>query len=116
MDRKLHLTEIEVLLAESYIGNSQSPLSVNITKADDQGNINLHIGTNVNAEIESPEIDFELSPCECIDFDQIDINDYKNKTIYTSSAVELFEFLLVLNDTINCLVDFKGVSWRVMIV
>ena len=60
MDQKLHLTEIEALLAESYIGNSQSPLSVNITKADDQGNINLHIGTNVNAEIESPEIDFEF--------------------------------------------------------
>ena len=116
MIQKLHITEIEQFLAESFVNNSHNPLTLKITKSDEQGNLEIDINTNINRKIEAVGIDFELSPCEYIDFDRIDINDYKNKTTFTSSALELFDYFLAFNDSVSCLVDFKGAAWRVMIL
>lgn len=116
MIHKLHLTELEYFLAESFVNNSRYPLSLKITKSDDQGNLEIGINTSGNKNIEAGEIDFELCQCECIEFDKLYINDYKNKTVYTSSVLELFDYFLSFNDSVSCLVDFKGVAWRVTIM
>jgi hypothetical protein len=113
---QIHISGIEEFLAECFLDNNYVPFSVSISKEDDQGSLLIIITDKRVTNFASKEIDFELSPCECVEFDQMDISDYKNKTIHTSSAIELFEFLLMLNDTIECVVDFNGTAWKVMVL
>ena len=116
MIQKLHITEIENFLAENFVNNNQHPLYLKIFKSDDQGNLEIDINSASEMKIDAQEIDFELSPCECVDLDRLDINDYKNRIIYSSSAIELFEYLIMFTGEISCIVDFEGVSWKVKVL
>ena len=116
MIQKLHIAELEGFLAESYVSNSQKPLFLQITKSDDQGNLEIDCSPIIKRKIEGREIDFDLSPCECIDLDRLDINEYKDRTIYSSSAIELFEYFLMFTENISCIVEFEGVSWKVKVL
>jgi hypothetical protein len=114
--KHIHISGIEEFLAESFLDNNHVPFIVSISKEDDQGGLKINISDKRVMDFASEEIDFELSTCECMDFDNMGIDDFKYKTIHTSSAIELFEFLLMFSDVVECVVDFNGTAWKVMVI
>lgn len=44
------------------------------------------------------------------------IEDYLDKPVYTSSAYELFDFVLGYLFSFDCLVEFTGNAWKVRVL
>lgn len=110
----VHLSELDEFLASRLLEEKTSPLCFSISTHDSQGNINILQKTNEN-KIQEGGIDFELSPSEYQSLYSINILDYTKTTVYTSSAYEFFDFILMYFSSFECLVDFSGNSWRVKI-
>lgn len=110
----VHLSELDEYLASKFL-DRQSALRFAMSKKDSQGYITIKQENN-KKEIEERGIDFELSPSEYQSLDSINILDFTNKTIYTSSAYEFFDFMLMYFSYLEYLLDFTGSSWRVKIL
>ncbi len=111
----VHLSELDEFLASRLIDEEKMPLCFSISTHDTQGNINIQQNSN-EAEIEEGGIDFELSSSEYQSLNSINILDFTKSTIYTSSAYEFFDFILMYFSSLECLLDFSGNSWRVKIL
>jgi len=110
----VHLSELDEYLASKFL-DRQSALRFAMSKNDSQGYITIKQEMN-EIEIEERGIDFELSPLEYQSLDSINILDFTNQTIYTSSAYEFFDFMLMYFSYLEYLLDFTGSSWRVKII
>ncbi len=115
MESKIHISNLDESLAEALLYSEEKPIKLLIRKDEAQGYLSLLL-LKSNEEIEEEGIDFELSPCECIDFDSIEVSDFLNKPVFTSSAYEFFEFIFMFFDTVECLVGFTGDAWKVKIL
>jgi len=112
--KTIHLSELDEYLASRLLDNP-APLKFEVFKYDSQGCITIQQEKN-EAKIEEGGIDFELSPSEYQSLDSINILDFANQTIYTSSAYEFFDFILMYFSHIEFLLDFNGNSWRIKIL
>ncbi len=113
-ENTIHLSELDEYLASKLL-DSNSALRFSMSKVDLQGYINIRQDKN-DAVIEEGGIDFELSPSEYQSLDSINILDFTNQTIYTSSAYEFFDFMLMYFSRLEYLLDFYNSSWRVRIL
>lgn len=113
-ENTIHLSELDEYLASKLL-DSNSALRFSMSKVDLQGYINIRQDKN-DAVIEEGGIDFELSPSEYQSLDSINILDFTNQTIYTSSAYEFFDFMLMYFSRLEYLLDFYNSSWRIRIL
>jgi hypothetical protein len=114
VENKLHISNLDELLAEVILNCEEKPIKLLIRKEGTQGFISLFIPKCNKEIIEEDGIDFELSPCERIENPAI--SDFLNKTVFLSSAYEFFDFVLMFFDTVECLLDFNGYAWKVKIL
>ena len=115
VETKIHLINLDEFLASTFVEGKEKPVKLAIHKEGTEGHISVLILT-AKEDMEEDGIDFELSPCECIDFDSMEISDFLKKPIFTSSAYELFDFVFMFLDSLECLVDFTGDAWKVKIL
>jgi hypothetical protein len=112
--KTIHLSELDEYLASRLLDNV-APLRFTVAKEDSQGYINIRQENN-EIKIQEGGIDFELSPSEYQSLDSINILDFTNQTIYTSSAYEFFDFMLMYFSRLEYLLDFNNSSWRIRIL
>jgi len=112
--KTIHLSELDEYLASRLLDNV-APLRFIVSKEDSQGYINIRQENN-EIKIQEGGIDFELSPSEYQSLDSINILDFTNQTIYTSSAYEFFDFMLMYFSRLEYLLDFYNSSWRIRIL
>lgn len=112
--KTIHLSELDDYLASRLLENSTT-LRFQLSKYDSQGYITIEQEEN-KIMIEEGGIDFELSPSEYQSLDSINILDFTSQTIYTSSAYEFFDFMLMYFSHLEYLLDFNNSSWRIRIL
>jgi len=112
--KTIHLSDLDEFLAFELL-EQPLPIALAISKKDSQGNITILSGKN-NSVIDEKGIDFELSPSEYQSLDSVNISDFTNQTVYTSSAYEFFDFILMYCSELQCIADFYGNSWRIRII
>ncbi len=110
----IHLSELDEFIAYKLL-DLESPISFSVSKKDLQGNIFIQ-QISSKYKIEERGIDFELSPSEYQSLDTANIKDFADRTVYTSSAYEFFDFILMYFLELDCLVDFNESSWRIRIL
>ncbi len=111
----IHLSELDDFLASRLVDSETKMLMFTVSKYGSQGYITIEQG-KASGTIKEGGIDFELSPSEYQSLDSIEIKDFTNQTIYTSSAYEFFDFILMYLSRMECLLDFTGNSWRINIL
>ena len=111
---EIHISEIDEYLAARVLEESGAPLGLGVEKCGDEGFITL-TETGEKGALGEDAIDFELSTSEYLNLDDRGIVDLLQYTLITSSAHELFDFLLLRFTTFNCLLEFTGNAWKVKI-
>ena len=114
MGKKIHISNLDEFLADTLLKSKEKPIKLSIHKEGVEGNISVNL-LKSDEDMEEDGIDFELSPCECIDFDSMDISDFLYKPVFSSSAYEFFDFIFMFFSSIECLVDFTGDAWKIKI-
>lgn len=110
--QEIHISETDAFLAERFIDIGGSALGFSVSRKDSQGNIyveNLHKAEG-SSGVES--VDFELSPGESLNPEDLDVRQYIERPVYTSSAYEFFDFLLANFSSFDCVSEFTGNAWR----
>lgn len=113
--RKIHIINLDEFLAKSFVESRERPLKIVASKEGNQGYISVLLIT-ADEGMEEDGIDFELSPCECIDFANIQVSDFLKKPIFTTSAYEFFDFMFMFFRSLECIVDFTGNAWKIKIL
>src|SRR3989304_150619 len=113
-EKKIHISNLDEFLAETLLQSKEKPIKLSIHKEGVEGNISVNL-LKSDEDMEEDGIDFELSPCECIDFDGMEISDFLFKPVFTSSAYEFFDFIFMVFRSIECLVDFTEDAWKIKI-
>ncbi len=113
-EKKIHISNLDEFLAETLLQSKERPIKLSIQKEGVEGYVSVNL-LKSDEDMEEDGIDFELSPCECIDFDSMDISDFLYKPVFSSSAYEFFDFIFMFLSSIECIVDFKGDSWKIKI-
>ncbi len=111
----IHLSELDEYLASRLLDQERGPVCFSVSKYDSQGNVSI-TDRLTEDEIEEGGIDFELSPSEYQSLDSVNASDFTKSTVYTSSAYEFFDFILMYFTSVDCLLDFNGSSWRIKIL
>src|SRR5574341_1196438 len=111
-EKKIHISNLDEFLAETLLQSKEKPIKLSIQKEGVEGYLSVNL-LKFDEDMEENGIDFELSPCECIDFDNMEISDFLYKPVFSSSAYEFFDFIFMFFSSIECIVDFKGDSWKI---
>lgn len=114
-EHEIHISELNEFLALKFLDNVTIPIRFSVFKKDTQGNIIIQQKDN-ELEIEEGGIDFELSTSEYQSLDSINVTDFTNKTVYTSSAYEFFDFILMYYSRFEFLSEFNGSAWKIRIL
>ncbi len=114
-EKKIHMSEIDEFLATALLEEKEKPIGLAVRKNENQGYISVFV-LKARENMEEEGIDFELSPCECVDLESMEISDFLRKPVFTSSAYEFFDFVLMFFDLFECLVDFTGNAWKIKIL
>lgn len=114
-EKQVHISNLDEFFAESFVDSKEKPLKIAIRKEESQGYISVLLLTDGEG-IEDGGIDFELSPCECVEFENMQISDFIKKPVFTSSAYEFFDFMFMFFSSLECLVDFTGDTWKVKVL
>ena len=93
-EKKIHISNLDEFLASALLEYQEKPIKLSIHKEGIEGYVSVNL-LKSGEDMEEDGIDFELSPCECIDFDNLEISDFLYKSVYTSSAYEFFEFIFM---------------------
>jgi hypothetical protein len=111
---EIHISEIDVYLAARMVEGSDKPLGLMVEKSGDEGYITL-TDTKESRALREEAIDFELSPSEYLNLDDRELDDLLASPLVTSSALELFDFLLLRSSKFSCLLEFTGNAWKVKV-
>jgi hypothetical protein len=114
-EKKIHMSEIDEFLAAVLLEEKEKPIRLAVHKNENQGYISVFV-LEAKENMEEEGIDFELYSCECVGLESMDISDFLEKPIFTSSAYEFFDFVLMFVDSFECLVDFTGNAWKIKIL
>jgi len=112
---RIHISEIDDFLAGLITREIKCPWKLRVKQYGNEGFIEVLVFETTD-KMEDGGIDFELSTHESYDLDRFEITDLLGKTVYTSSAHELFDFIIMTFDWFECLVEFKDDAWRVNIL
>jgi hypothetical protein len=110
----IHITEIDEYLARRVLEEGGAPFGIAVEKRGQEGFVTITKTTGEGA-LSDEAVDFELSPSEYLNLDYRDIEDLLASPLITSSALELFDFLLQRFKRFNCLLEFTGNAWKVKI-
>ena len=114
IEKKIHISNLDEFLAETLLQSKEKPIKLSIHKEGVEGNISVNL-LKSEEDMDEDGIDFELSPCECIDFDSMEISDFLYEPVFSSSAYEFFDFIFMFFNSIECLVDFTGDAWKIKV-
>ena len=114
-EQRIHISEIDEFLAGSLAAGHMGPFRVSISKYGDQGYLKALL-VESDEFFEDDGVDFELSPGENRDLDELEVRDFVMKAVYTSSAYGLFDYIFTHFSSIECVVDFKESAWLVKVV
>lgn len=114
-EQRIHISEIDEFLARSLGDHHVKPFKLGLSKNGEQGYLKAYIEEN-DELIEDDGVDFELSPIENRNLEDLDISDFIMKPVYTSSAYELFDYIFTYFHSLECLVGFKENAWLVKVV
>jgi len=114
-EKKIHISNLDDFLASALLESQKKPIKLSIKKEGVEGYVSVNL-LKSDEDMEEDGIDFELSPCECIDFDSMEISDFLNKPVFSSSAYEFFDFIFMFFRSIECLVDFTEDAWKIKIL
>ena len=110
----IHISEIDEYLAVRTAEAGGRVLSFHVEKTGDDGFIELTDREESMALDEAP-VDFELSPSEYLNLADRELEDLFLSPLVTSSALELFDFLLLSMEGFNCAAEFTGSAWKIRI-
>ena len=113
-EKIIHISNLDEFLASALLDSQKKPIKLSIKKEGVEGYVMVNL-LKSDEDMEEDGIDFELSPCECIDFDSMEISDFLYKPVFSSSAYEFFDFIFMYFSSIECLVDFTGDAWKIKI-
>ena len=105
---------IDEYLARRVLEEGGAPFGIAVEKRRQEGFVTITKTTGEGA-LSDEAVDFELSPSEYLNLDYRDIEDLLASPLITSSALELFDFLLLRFTRFNCLLEFTGNAWKVKI-
>src|SRR3989337_4542915 len=114
-EKKIHISNLDDFLASALLESQEKPIKLSIHKEGIEGYVSVNL-LKSDEDMEEDGIDFELSPCECIDFDSMEISDFLYKPVFSSSAYEFFDFIFMFFRSIECLVDFTEDAWKIKIL
>lgn len=114
LEKKIHICNLDDFLASTLCECEEKPIKLSIKKEGVDGYVLVNL-LEPEEDMEEDGIDFELSPCECIDFDSMEISDFLYKPVFSSSAYEFFDFIFMFFSSIECLVDFTEDAWKIKI-
>ena len=112
--KKIHLTELNEFLADSFLEYNAN-FEVELKDCSLDGFINIK-RTLSGDKFCDENIDFDLSGSECSGMENMHYSDFMDKAIYTSSPYELTEFLLNGLSYLKMLICLKDGSWVVQIL
>jgi hypothetical protein len=116
MEKTIHISNVDELLADVLMDCKEKPIRLEIHKNGTQGDISTVLLPTLGCVMEEDGIDFELSSCECIDYDGVEISDFLKRAVFTSSAYEFFNFIFMVFNSVECLVDFTEDAWKLKII
>jgi hypothetical protein len=111
----IHISRIDEFLASRFLDADGGPLAFSVSGRGEEGDISLTPIVPDAAHVNGEGVDFELSACECGGLDTEEAGMYIGKPVYTSSACELFDFLLGHLASFDCSVEFTGNAWRIRV-
>jgi len=114
LTEEIHLSEIDEYLAAKTAEHGGAALGLVVEKSGDEGQITLR-GIKVRRGLGDRTTDFELSLSEYLDLDDRGLDDLLASPLITSSALELFDFLLLRFSGFSCVIEFTGNAWKVKI-
>lgn len=110
---EFYINSINDVFAEIFI---ESPVPHNFKmKFEKTNGLVTIIDINNSDNILVDGIDFELSTSECCGLNSTQLSDYVGKTVYTSSALEYFDFVFGFCKEVEFDMELKGGSWKIMI-
>jgi hypothetical protein len=112
----IHVSQIDEFLAERLLESGGSSLAISVRNEGRDGRMSLAAVEVKYAHAGGEGVDFELSACECGGLYAEDIGIYLGRPVYTSSAHELFDFLLAHLASFDCFIEFTGNAWSVTVV
>ncbi len=116
IEKTIHISNADEFLAGVLMDSEEKPIRLAIHKNGTQGYISVVLLPTQGCTIEEDGIDFELSSCECIDYDGVEISDFLKRVVFTSSAYEFFDFIFMFFNSVECLVDFTEDAWKLKII
>jgi len=114
-EQEIHISDLDEFLALKFLDDVTRPMRFSVLRKDNQGNIIIQQKDN-DQKLKEGGIDFELSPSEYQSLDSINVTDFINKTVYTSSAYEFLDFILMYYFQFEFLTEFNGSSWQIRIL
>ena len=114
-EHEIHISDLNEFLALKFLDDVTRPMRFSVLRKDTQGNIIIQQKDN-DQKLKEGGIDFELSPSEYQSLDSINVTDFINKTVYTSSAYEFFDFILMYYSQFEFLTEFNGSAWQIRIL
>jgi len=114
-EHEIHISDLDEFLALKFLDDVTRPMRFSVLRKDTQGNIIIQQKDN-DQKLKEGGIDFELSPSEYQSLDSINVTDFINKTVYTSSAYKFLDFILMYYIQFEFLTEFNGSSWQIRIL
>lgn len=111
----LHIADIDEKAASLLLESGRGVMGLEISLADDEGNISVAKFDPGADTIPAEGVDFDLSPCECAGLDDGGALMFLSTPVYASSAREFFDLVLSGYPAIECLVSFTGNAWKILV-
>lgn len=110
----IHISEIDEYLASRLMEEGLNEISLKVGKSGSDGFISV---SALETEPESGQapLDFELSPSEYHSLNDIELEELLRAPLVTSSALELFDFLLLRLSGFNCTISFTESAWKIKV-
>jgi len=110
---RIHIPEIDEYLAKGLMALNGEVMELSISRNGEDGFVTVSYKKSNDSHLTEEGIDFELSSCECSSPELTDVKDYLGKAVHTSSALELFDFVLGHFSSLDCVVQFTGNAWKI---
>ena len=110
----IHISQIDEYLASRLMEEGVDRLSLKVGKSGNEGFISL-TGIDLEETYEKDPLDFELSSSEYHSLNDIELKELLSRPLVTSSALELFDFLLLRAEGFKCSVSFTGSAWNIKV-
>lgn len=108
----IHISQIDEYLASRIVGEGAGELSLKVGKSGNDGHISIFNVKNQHSGGQDP-LDFELSTSEYHSLNETRLEELLRTPLVTSSALELFDLLLLRLKGFNCLISFTGNAWKI---